>query len=225
MLKRITNPDNPEEKCEKINQWLNTLPTFKDPSEVPFNNGLYFFYELGETSRHASKGRIVRVGNHPRSQGGLKKRLRMHYEGNKNSSVFRKSLGSAIIRKLDPTNPCLLPAPGQGHWEKQDMPACPKCKPVEKHVSELLKTNFYFRCIEVENHDLRNSFEEKLVATISLCRVCKPSDGWLGKYAYSDKVKNSGLWNSNYIFEQSKVLTDLELKTLKKLIYQTLRHS
>jgi hypothetical protein len=142
----------------------------------------------------------------------------MHFKGSKNSSVFRKSLGGAIIRKLNPNDPCLLPAPGQGHWEKQDMPTCEKCKPVEKQVTELLKTNFYFRCIEIENRDLRNSFEEKLVATISLCPICKPSESWLGKWTYSEKVRNSGLWNSDYVFDQNKILTTKELEELEKII-------
>jgi hypothetical protein len=44
--------------------------------------------------------------------------------------------------------------------------------------------------------------EEKLVATVSLCPICKPSEDWLGKYAYSEKVRSSGLWNSSYVFEE-----------------------
>jgi hypothetical protein len=95
------------------------------------------------------------------------------------------------------------------------MHTCENCKPVENRVSELLKSNFSFRCIEIEKRDLRNSFEEKLVATISLCPVCKPSDSWLGKFAYSDRVKNSALWNSDCSFDQSKILMDQELSELK----------
>ena len=98
------------------------------------------------------------------------------------------------------------------------MHACENCKPIGKRVSELLRTSFSFRCIEIENRDLRNGFEEKLIATISLCPVCKPSDNWLGKYAYSEKVKSSGLWNSDDVFDHNKVLNNLELGEIERIV-------
>jgi hypothetical protein len=216
--------NNPETLCGQINKMLDALPTLNKPSEIPFNNGLYFFYEKGEASRHAPDSRIVRVGNHPRSQDSLKRRLRMHYSGSKNGSVFRKFLGGAILRKTDPNSACLQPSPGQGHWEKQDMPACENCKPIENKVRQLLKTNFWFRCIEIKEPELRNTFEKKLIATVSLCPVCKPSEGWLGKFAYSDNVRKSGLWNSEHVFDQQGTIDDSELKRLEEIVERTARH-
>ena len=103
------------ELCAEIHRLCNILPTFKEPSEVPFSNGLCIFYEKGEASVHAPSGRIVRVGNHPRSQNGLKRRLILHYSGNKNSSVFRKFLVRVILKKADTHHPRLLLGFGQGH--------------------------------------------------------------------------------------------------------------
>jgi len=214
-----------QELCAQIHRILNVLPTFENPSDVPFNNGLYFFFEKGEVSAHSPQGRIVRIGNHRRSQNGLKKRLGLHYSKNKNSSVFRKFLGGAILRKTDPNHACLFPGPGQGHWEKQDMPTCERCKPIEIEVSKLLRSNFWFRCIEITDKDLRNNLEKKLIATVSLCPVCKPSNNWLGRFAYSEKVKNSGLWNSDYVFDQSLKMTTIDLEIFKKLIVSTLKLS
>jgi len=211
----------PEELCARIHKSLEPLPTFKEPSKVPFSNGLYFFYQKGETSMHAPNGRIVRIGNHPRSQNGLKRRLTMHYSGNKNSSIFRKHLGGAILRKTDPNHPCLAPAPGQGHWEKENMPTCQKCKPIETEVKKLLRNDFRFRCIEIKDQNLRNTLEKKLVATVSLCPICKPTKNWLGKFAYSENVRNSGLWNSDYVFEQSLILGITDLKKLVEIITST----
>lgn len=211
-----------QELCAQIHRLIDLLPIFNDPSDVPFNNGLYFFYEKGEISAHSLNGRIVRVGNH-RSQNRLKERLRLHYSSNKNSSVFRKFLGGAILRKTDPNHPCLFPGPGQGHWEKQDMPTCERCKTIENEVSKMLRSNFWFRCVEITNKNLRNSLEKKLIATISLCQVCKPSNNWLGKFAYSEKVRNSGLWNSDYIFDHSLKMTTTDLEMLKELIVSTLK--
>jgi hypothetical protein len=216
--------NNPETLCEQINKMLDALPTLNKPSEIPFNDGLYFFHERGEVSRHAPNGRIVRVGNHPRSQGSLKRRLRMHYSGSKNGSVFRKFLGGAILRRIDPNHPCLQPEPGQGHWEKQNLHACEVCKPIESEVSRLLKSSFWFRCIEIEKQDIRNTLEKKLIATVSLCPVCKPSEGWLGKFAYSDNVRKSGLWNSEHVFDQQGTIDDSELKRLEEIVERTARH-
>ncbi len=69
----------PEDACREIHQVLAQLPVFTSASQVPFADGLYFFYEDGETSPHGPAGRVVRVGNHPRSNGGLERRLRQHY--------------------------------------------------------------------------------------------------------------------------------------------------
>ena len=60
----------------------------EQPGDVSIADGLYFFYEDGELRGHGSEGRIVRVGNHPRSDGTLVRRLWQHYRGGKNGSVF-----------------------------------------------------------------------------------------------------------------------------------------
>jgi len=189
----------PEEACKEIHRALLAKPLRTSPSQVPFAEGLYFFYEQGEVSNHGPKGRIVRVGNHPRSHGGLVNRLKMHYSGNKNSSVFRKFLGGALLRKANPNDPCLAPAPGKGHWEKQDTKACSRCGPTAARVSDLLRQRFAFRCVWIPNMNERNELEALLVATLAACGLCQPSSSWLGQYGYSEKVRASGLWNSQYV--------------------------
>jgi len=185
-----------EEACHEIHSALQALPLLGSPVEVPFRDGLYFFYEDGERSEHAADGRVVRVGNHPNKQGGLVSRLRAHYTGNKNSSVFRKFLGGALLRSRDPNSPCLAPSPGKGHWEHQNDKACERCRPLEEELSHLLRSSLRFRCVEVVDQAERNDLEKVLIATIAACPVCGPSATWLGRHAYSDKVRSSGLWNS-----------------------------
>jgi hypothetical protein len=211
----------PEEACKAIHEALLPKPVLGSPAQVPFADGLYFFYEDGEVSNHGPEGRIVRVGNHPRSQGGLVNRLRMHYSGNKNSSVFRKFLGGALLRRANPNDPCLSPAPGKGHWEKQDDKTCGRCRPTEARVSNLLRQRFRFRCVFVPDMDERNKLEALLVATLAACQVCCPSPSWLGQRAYSGKVRASGLWNSQYV-DDSYVLDRGGLQRLAALIDGTL---
>lgn len=212
-----------DELCLRIHRTIQQLPVHHGPKGVQVTDGLYFFYENGEASLHAPQGRIVRVGNHSRSQHSLVRRLHMHYSGSKNSSVFRKFLGGAILRSRDSDDPCLLPAPGQGHWEKQGVPICPRCSLVETEVSRLLRADFRFRCLEVTDLQMRNLLEERLTATLSLCSVCCPSDAWLGKHAYSDNVRRSGLWNSNYVFDSSRLTSERDLQLLNELVEMTPR--
>lgn len=206
----------PSERCVQIHKCLlrKSLHEFLGPG-LP-RNGLYFFYEEGEICPHTDEGRIVRVGNHPRSQNGLIRRLRMHYGGNKNSSVFRKFLGGALLRRQDPNHLCLQPAPGQGHWEKQDAKPCTNCKPIEKEVSRLLRERFRFRCVEIIDQEERNYLEERIVATLARCPECQPSPNWLGRYAYNKNVVKAGLWNSDYV--DSLPLTPDNLKRFEQLV-------
>src|SRR5260221_331296 len=77
--------------CARIHAVLAALPRWTNPADVPFTNGLYFFYERGQRSVHAPDGRIVRIGNHPRAQDRLVGRLKDHFNGRvgaKNFSVF-----------------------------------------------------------------------------------------------------------------------------------------
>ena len=199
----------PEEICSAVHGVLYALPLFESPSEVPISNGLYFFYERGEVSPHAPEGRIVRVGNHPRSDQTLVRRLRQHYTGRKNGSVFRKFLGGALMRAEDADNPCLAPAPGKGHWERQDQKPCDHCLPVERKVSCVLKERFRFRCVSVPDRQVRNRLEGVVIASLSACPVCQPSPNWLGWYAYSNVVRRTGMWNSQFVGSSPMSSADL----------------
>lgn len=210
---------DPSEACGRIHALLRPLETLMTPAAVSVPDGLYFFYEEGERSDHAPRGRIVRVGNHPRAAGGLRARLNNHYRsfvGAKNGSVFRRYLGGALLRRDDPVSACLLPAPGKGHWERQDDRACPTCEPCESQVTEYLTRAMRFRILPLSDREERNHFEARLVATIAGCQICRPSAAWLGRFAYNEKVQASGLWNSEFVGGQP--LTGGDLSRLESLV-------
>lgn len=210
-----------ETACSEVHTLLARLPIRARPDEVPFRDGLYFFFEQGETSRHGPTGRVVRVGNHPRADGGLVRRLRQHYSGNKNGSVFRKLLGGALLRSRDPDSPCLAPRPGKGHWELQDARPCARCRFLETELSSSLRVRFRFRCIEIPDRQERNRFEEMLVATLAQCPVCRPSGAWLGRHAYAGRVRESGLWNVQ--FSDGRVLSRPALRRFAELVVASRR--
>jgi hypothetical protein len=208
-----------DERCARIHAVLLILPLRRSVDAAIPSDGLYFFYEDGEINSHGTGARVVRVGNHPHAAGGLRNRLRNHYSGNKNASVFRKFLGGALIRLRNPNDACLSPGPGKGHWEKQDASACDRCKPVEGEVTRLLREHFSFRCVEIIDQTERNPMEEGLIAALARCPRCQPSATWLGQYAYSTKVQQSGLWNSRFI--DSVPLTPIELVRFEDLVQRT----
>jgi len=45
--------------CRSVHEALCKLPVYTNPRDVQFSDGLYFFYERGETSTHAPNGRVV----------------------------------------------------------------------------------------------------------------------------------------------------------------------
>jgi hypothetical protein len=84
-------PLDPAAACRWIHDVVTGLPRYTDPVDVPVDNGLFFFFELGEDSPHGHP-RITRIGNHPHAQDGLVARLRNHYathRGAKNGSVLK----------------------------------------------------------------------------------------------------------------------------------------
>lgn len=94
-------------------------------------------------------------------------------------------------------------------------------KETEREVDEVIKSKFFFRVIPVDSVDERRAFEEKLIATIAACPVCRPSHSWLGRFAWSEKVRRSGLWNSNFVDSPAR-LTEKALARLEQLARKTL---
>ena len=66
-------------------------------------------------------------------------------------------------------------------------------------MSGLLRTSFRFRCVYIPTRETRNNLEKNLIASLSACPVCKPSNRWLGRHAYSKVVRRAGMWNSQHI--------------------------
>jgi hypothetical protein len=146
----------------------------------------------------------------------LKGRIRNHYSNNKIGSAFRQLLGEAILRESNVDDSRL------SHWEKKCPQPCIECKPTELAIKHRLEYNFSFRCIRIDDEDKRNAFEKKLIATISCCRVCEPSEKWLGRFMHINKVKCSRLWNKYYVFDQDQDLSDDDLNTLKEFVEMSL---
>jgi len=157
-------------------------------------NGIYFFFEKGEKIEQGVE-RIVRVGTH-KVDDRFRGRIRQHYgnrsslRGNKNASVFRKHVGGALLRRDNPRDERL------GEWLKQGGRSYLE---VEARVSECLRNNFTFCCFTVEGQGNRLNLEKGIIALLAKHPLGRPTTDWLGKYAYEQRIGQSGLWNTQQL--------------------------
>jgi hypothetical protein len=173
--------------------------------------GVYFFREAGERRIDSGQGqRIVRVGTHALKLGSrstLWGRLSQH-RGNANSgggnhrgSIFRLIVGAAIIER-DGYN---YSSWGQGNSAPKEVRE--RERPLEQAVSAMLGS---MSCLWIAVEDepgpdsLRGYIERNAIALLSnygRTPLDPPSSGWLGWFSNRERVRRSGLWNSNYVDE------------------------
>ena len=202
------------EVCKWLHEQLEQLPHIKFPfklEQLP-ENGIYFFYEKDEIWGHGGDNpRIVRIGTH--KQGNFRSRIKDHFlldESKMNfdrdnpkpsdRSIFRKNIGRALLNR-DRDNYLQI-------WEidftirenreslghKRDID---KEKRIESTITRILRKRFSFRFIATESQIERmgsKGLESSLIGTVANCKLCKPSDKWLGSYSPKIQIKESGLW-------------------------------
>jgi hypothetical protein len=179
-----------EELCDAIHSSLARLPIWRAPRDAQFSDGVYFFYETGETNSHGTD-RIVRVGTH-NVGGRLRERLRKHYRADQTGSVFRKLIGEALLRRDEMETEVI-------HWQQCRVYRCALCTDEEGFVSRELASRFTFRCIRVMAATDRLAMESGVIASLALCTVCGPSSAWLGRYSGEHRIRDSGLWQTQHL--------------------------
>ena len=210
---------NREEICETVHKELDRLPLRKGKPgyNVP-KNELYFWYEEGEIHQTGGQ-RITRVGTH-RKTNRLYARINEHFGSvPREGSVFRKHLGGALMRLNEE------PEPEVEVWyrKRKGNPRFndPKFRNYEKQVTDQAEVGSY-RVLKVGDLNERLQLEEKLIALFSHCKHCRPSENWLGNYAYRKEIHDSGLWNVDHVCSLDE-FTQSDLPRLKQLIDETLR--
>ena len=187
--------------------------------------GIYFFMEACEIRASTGDGpRIVRVGTHALKTGSKTKlwtRLRQHKGvarsggGNHGGSIFRLIVGAALIKKDGLNYPS---------WGKDDSAPREVRKleqPLERIVSTRIgKMPFLWLAVEDEAgpDSLRGYIERNAIALLSNFgrhSIDPPSSSWLGHHCNREKVRTSGLWNSNHVHED---YDPAFLETLARLI-------
>ena len=171
--------------------------------------GVYFFCEMGEVRTDTGEGsRIVRIGTHALKAGGkttLWHRLSQHKGtvknggGNHRGSIFRLITGAAMIER----NGLACSSWGKGNNAPKEV------KEREHPLEQAVSTNIGdmpFLWLTVEDEpgldSLRGYIERNAIALLSNyeCEpIDPPSPGWLGYHSDRERVRLSGLWNSNHV--------------------------
>ena len=182
--------------------------------------GVYFFCEAGEARANGNR-RVVRVGTHAltaTSKTVLWGRLRQHRGqltgrnsggGNHRASVFRRHVGAALIRCGNRPDDLLV------SWLDPHRPAGEAARQeaqVEAEVSRYIGA-MPFLWLSVPDRTDRDYIERNSIALLSCLTGGPdlPSADWLGRYAPRREIRNSGLWNIDYINDR------YELKFLRRL--------
>ena len=182
-------------------------------NEIP-QNGIYIIFENGE--KYKNFDRIVRVGTHT-GNNQLRSRLNQHFiNENKNRSIFRKNIGRCFLNQEN--NPYL------SLWELDITSRVERVKnlkllnldfekTVENRISNYVQTNLSFCVFQFDTKEDRLFWESKIISTLAKATDIKSSKNWLGNQSTKDKIKVSGLWQVNELYNAS--LTELEFDQLK----------
>jgi len=181
--------------------------------------GVYFFFEPGERRSDSGEGmRVTRVGTHGLKEGSsstLWGRLRQHRGtlsgkrpggGNHRGSVFRLHVGTALLERDE------WPEKFAGEWGSGSSASTSVRDaeyPLEKAVSDYIR-QIPFLWLGVGDtpgpNSLRGYIEKNTIALLSNYEVRQPidlpSEGWLGRWATSNEIEESGLWNVNHVAEE-----------------------
>lgn len=208
--------------CQGLHRIFNSLDKNKFPFDKPRipKNGIYILFETGERA-HGDCDRIVRIGTHT-GQDNLPRRLAEHFlNPNKDRSIFRKNIGRALLNKrgdpfLDQWEIDLTTKAERRQYAGQiDFD---RLSQIEMEVSVLIQTLFTFCMYQVDDKQHRLELEERMIATVSNCGNCHPSNTWLGNHSPKPQIRKSGLWLVQGL--NGSEMNAEELETLEKTIEQ-----
>lgn len=172
--------------------------------------GVYFIFEENEMRfAPSSIQRVVRVGTHAVSLGSkssLWQRLRTHRGieegGQHRSSIFRLHVGAAMIAKSN--GELNVPTWGIGQTATKSVITAEKI--LEDKVTSYIG-NMKILWLSINdipsNESDRAYIERNSIALLAgnYGPLDPPSEDWLGNYNPTSIIKNTGLWNINYVYE------------------------
>lgn len=212
-MSRLTDLDRLYESLDRLESGLGQRSVLSEcHRRMPWpNRGVYLFFEPDEFREASARPRIVRVGTHALTDGSrstLWQRLAQHRGtrrvagGNHRGSIFRLLVGAAIAVQ----NPALA-CPSWGCGTSAGRSIREGERTLEAAVSAYLG-KMTVLSLPLDDAPGRNSLrgyiERNAIALVSNFQrpaVDPPSENWLGYSCPRERVRISGLWNSNHVDE------------------------
>lgn len=192
---------------------------FSGPSPVLPFNGLYLFFEAGQKVAIKSKeyNRIVRIGINEKPNN-FRSRIRGHYNENIEGSVFRENIGWALLesRGKKPLETYIT----KKNYRKQNSGGA-----LETEISDYLSKAFTYKAFRID-YDKLATYEDIMIAAFRIYYQWKTfkkeldMGNWLGVHSYSlqNKIKRSGLWNSEGVILISELSSFERIEIDEKIV-------
>ena len=182
--------------------------------------GVYFFFEPGEHRTDSGVGdRVVRVGTHALTEGSESKlwsRLSQHRgsgragAGNHRGSIFRLLVGSALRARSGTREPRSWGvASGAGAAARKlglDRERLRQAEaPMEREVSRRIGAMplVWLRVDDRAGPGSDRGYVERnaiaLLSNFAKDPLDAPSADWLGRHSNRERVRESGLWNNDFV--------------------------
>jgi hypothetical protein len=162
------------------------------------DRGVYFMFEKDECRKFKpDRLRVTRVG---KADSSFWERLRDHQgtvggSGSQNVSVLRRHVGRALINASH----------GESRTSARNSDVAPKGQiegeeVLKRKVTEYIGT-MQLLWLSVDNGRSRAEIEENSIRLLSnvMRPIDSPSENWLGSFSSSERIRGSGLWNSNHV--------------------------
>ena len=202
-----------EGPSETLRSRYGRVPTPRDISSSRSawgTKGVYFFFEAGEVRANHVAQRIVRIGSHRSDTASVERRIVLEHATDWGRSVFRRHVGTALIRKgafdasIQPSDRDHWASAWYSHtggWPAHTRPSLlhPTLHPLHPIVTRTI-ADMTVVWVEILDKEDRLALEGQCISLLSNClrqgtAIDPPSENWLGRYALSDEVRRSGLWN------------------------------
>jgi hypothetical protein len=219
------------QRCIKLHKLFNDMRpqplNGNSIRDIPFDKGIYVFFEKGEI--YYGMDKIVRVGTHGLRKGNasLRNRLSEHHD-DWGRSIFRRYVGTALLhRKMGPNHPDLAA------WDYTRNERLQRAKlrnddfydSVERDISSYIRNHITFVCFPVAGSDDRKRLEAGIIATLSgeSDFTSCVSREWLGRYvtgrtkrlrAGRQRISDNGLWLQQGLGKNNAPLSEEEFKRI-----------
>lgn len=195
---------------DRLQQLQTQMATFNSlVSKHVAKAGVYYFFEESEYTRFhpVARLRVVRIGTHGVSKGSksqLWQRLRTHRgnddgSGSHRSSIFRLHVGRAVL--IQSARQCETWGIGEQAASSTRAAEASIEQEVSTYISSLRV--MHLPVLDASSADSDRSYIE--MNSIALLTgggpIDPPSANWLGNVSPTQSIRDSGMWNVNYVGE------------------------